>query len=357
MDLAMHVDSDDDGWRIVGTGRDVETVNEFLDHLGHLNYSPHTVRAYAFDLVSFLRWLAQERLDLAEVSTEALLGYLAALRTEPAPRARSTNVRSIIDAGKVGYAPTTVNRRMAAISRLFGFLAMREPSAVNPMPSRRSVRARNEHPPSGLLGHLSRPQGRSPLRVREPRRLPRALEPSEAASLLKSLRTWRDQAIAGLMLFSGLRSGEVLGLEVRDVDIGARWIRVTGKGNRERRVPLDPDVGAVVQAYVSEERPECTTTSLFVVAKGPHRGRPLTPAGLRTVFRYHRMKSGVTDAHPHALRHSFGSALATAGVDLAVIQGLMGHQHADSAAAYIHLAPAHLRQEFDAARARQRARS
>jgi site-specific recombinase XerD len=94
---------------------------------------------------------------------------------------------------------------------------------------------------------------------------------------------------------------------------------------------------------------------LFVVAKGPHRGQPLTAAGLRTIFRYHRGRAGVPAGHPHALRHSFGTALAEAGVDLAVLQALMGHDHVDSSAAYIHLAPAHVRAAYDAARQRQRA--
>jgi site-specific recombinase XerD len=75
---------------------------------------------------------------------------------------------------------------------------------------------------------------------------------------------------------------------------------------------------------------------------------------MRRVFRYHRERSGVAAGHPHALRHSFGTALAEAGVDLSVLQALMGHTHVDSAAAYIHLAPAHLRVAYDAARARQR---
>jgi site-specific recombinase XerD len=92
-----------------------------------------------------------------------------------------------------------------------------------------------------------------------------------------------------------------------------------------------------------------------VVAKGPHRGQPLTAAGLRRVFRYHREISGVAAGHPHALRHSFGTALAEAGVDLPVLQALMGHDHVDSSAACIHLAPAHVRAAYDAARDRQRA--
>jgi site-specific recombinase XerD len=159
------------------------------------------------------------------------------------------------------------------------------------------------------------------------------------------------------MVFSGLRSAEVLGLQVRDIDIARGWARVVGKGNKERRVPIDPDVASLVQAYLLAERPETSSSALFVVAKGPHRGEPLTPAGLRTVFRHHRAKAGVPAGHPHALRHSSGTALAEAGVDLAVIQALMGHDHVDSAAAYIHLAPAHLRSAYDAARARQRSQS
>lgn len=190
--------------------------------------------------------------------------------------------------------------------------------------------------------------------MREPRRLPRGLDRAETRALLASFRTERDRSIAGLMLFSGLRSAEVLGLRVADVDVGRGWVRVVGKGDKERAVPVDPDVGALVQSYLLAERPETSSTALFVVAKGPNRGQPLSAAGLRRVFRYHRERSGVAAGHPHALRHSFGTALAEAGVDLAVLQALMGHDHVDSSAAYIHLAPAHLRSAYDAARARQR---
>jgi integrase/recombinase XerD len=167
----------------------------------------------------------------------------------------------------------------------------------------------------------------------------------------------RDKAIAGLMLFSGLRSAEVLCLGVCDVDIGGGWVRVCGKGSRERRVPIDAEVGGWVQAYLLAERPDTEQSALFVVAKGPHRGRPLTAAGLRTIFRYHRARAGVSAAHPHALRHSFGTALAEAGVDLAVIQALLGHAHVDSSVGYIHLAPVRVRAAYDQARAVQRARA
>ena len=136
-----------------------------------------------------------------------------------------------------GLAAATVNRRLAAISGLFTFRAMRDPAAVNPMPKGPAARRVTASQRDGLLAHLARPQPRSALRARQPRRLPRGLEHAEINVFLGSLRTWRDKAIAGLMLFSGLRSAEVLALQVADIDIGGGWARVAGKGGRERRAP------------------------------------------------------------------------------------------------------------------------
>lgn len=330
-------------------------INDYLCYLVDRAYSWRTVEAYAFDLLTFARWLMSESIELAAVSTDVLLRYLAFCRSAPVRGRLGDNVYSIWDGRNAGYAATTINRRLAAISGLFGYREMLEPAAKNPVPRGKEARRLVAGERSGLLGHLARPRSRSRLRLREPRRLPRGLDRDEIRALLTSLRSDRDRAIAGLMLFCGLRSAEVLGLQVRDVDIGRGWVRVNGKGNKERQVPLDPDVAGLIQAYLLAERPETTATALFVVAKGPNRGQALTRAGLRTVFRYHRERAGVPAGHPHALRHSFGTALAEAGVDLAVIQALMGHDHVDSAAAYIHLAPTHLRAAYDAARARQRA--
>ena len=332
-------------------------VNEFLGYLADRNYSPRTRRAYAYDLLAVARWLLGEGLSLEEVDTDVLLRFLTACREAVLPGRPGGNVYSIRDGRNTGYAPSTVNRRIAAVSAMFAFRQMRDPGARNPVPRGREARAASRGERTGMLAHVARPAARSGLRLREPRRLPRGLSQDEATALLGSFHTWRDRAIAGLMLFSGLRSAEVLGLVVADVDIPRRWARVVGKGDKERRVPIDLDVAGVIQTYLLVERPQTEEAALFVVAKGPSRGRPLTPAGLRTVFRHHRARAGVPEGHPHALRHSFGTALAEAGVDLSVIQALMGHDHVDSSAAYIHLAPSVLREEFDAARTRLRARS
>jgi site-specific recombinase XerC len=107
----------------------------------------------------------------------------------------------------------------------------------------------------------------------------------ESAALLGSFRTWRDRAIAGLMLLSGMRSAEVLGLMVADVDIVRRWVRVIGKGDKERRVPIDLDVAGAIQTYLLVERPETEITMLFdnqdwaargFCAAGPTRGGRLS---------------------------------------------------------------------------------
>ena len=354
---SLRVTVTDGSWTVTGSPSErLRLVNDYLGYLADRHYSPRTVRSYAFDLLHFSRWTIEEKLPLEAVATDHLLRYIAACRATTLPGRPSGNVVSIADGRAVaGYAATTINRRLAAISGLYAYRCMRDPEAGNPVPRRRDARHLGQGKSNGLLGHLSRAKPGSQLRLREPRRLPRGLDTAEIRALLGSFRNTRDRGIAGLMLFSELRSAEVLGLDVRDVDIARGWVRVIGKGNKERRVPIDPEVAGVLQSYLLAERPESETTALFLVAKGPHRGQPLTPAGLRTVFRYHRQRANVPAGHPHALRHSFGTALAESGVDLSVLQALMGHDHVDSASAYIHLAPRHLRAAYDDARIRQRA--
>lgn len=357
-EAGLSLDQGDDGWRLVGdeTGR-FGLVNEYLAYLVDRNYSPRTIRTYGFGLLAFCRWLEAEDIDFSAVTTDVLLRFLAACRSERvAGRRGGPNVVGLDGRRTDTLLPATVNLRLAAVSGLFSFASLRDPNKPNPVPKGREAKRLTAGERTGMLSHVARaPKRRSPLRVRDTKRLPATLDHREVVALLESLRTWRDRAIAGLMVFCGLRSAEVLALDVTDVDIGARWLRVSGKGGKQRRVPLDVDVAGVIQTYLLAERPDTTSTRLFIVAKGPTRGQPLSPAGLRRVFRYHRGLTGIAAAHPHALRHTFGSALAEAGVDLAMMQALLGHAHIDTTARYIHLAPTHVKAEFDAARARQRA--
>jgi integrase/recombinase XerC len=131
-------------------------------------------------------------------------------------------VYSIRDGRSTGCAAATVNRRMAAVSGLFEFRAMRDPDTASPVPKGAGRRQAVRGERGGLLGHLA------------------TARPSSRV---------RDKAMAGLMLLSGLRSAEVLALRVGDVDIPRGWVLVTGKGDKERRVPVDAEVAGLIQAW------------------------------------------------------------------------------------------------------------
>jgi site-specific recombinase XerD len=89
----------------------------------------------------------------------------------------------------------------------------------------------------------------------------------------------------------------------------------------------------------------------FVVLRGPSTGQPMTEAGLRSLFRRHRATSGASRVRPHRLRHTYGTELATAGMDLLVLRELMGHASPETTAGYVHLSPMTLAAEYAAARA------
>ena len=165
-------------------------VNEYLAYLADRNYSPKTVRAYGFDLLAFCRWLAAERHRAGRGEhgrAAAVPACLPARRRSRAGRARtwSRSAGARLDQ----YAATTINRRLAAISGLFAFRAMRDPALANPVPKGREARRPAAGERNGMLAHTARrPKTRSALRLREPRRLPAALSQPEAAELLASFR-------------------------------------------------------------------------------------------------------------------------------------------------------------------------
>ena len=134
-DSDLRVDDSGAGWALSGPAAGRFTlVNEFLGYLADRRYSPRTVRAYAFDLLAFCRWLLAEDAQLGDVTAETLLRYLSHCRTATFRGRPGGNVYSIRDGRSTGYAAATVNRRMAAISGLFEFRAMRDPDTPSPVP-------------------------------------------------------------------------------------------------------------------------------------------------------------------------------------------------------------------------------
>ena len=339
-----------------GEGQEVAVIAGYLGYVATRGFSRHTVRAYAYDMLAFWRWLEATDKDARRVTTEDLLGYIEWEKRRENPQRPGRNVYRLEDGRAGGMATGTINRRLAAIYGFYEHLLRIDPDSLprNPVPRGQVSRAWTMAP-YGLLGHIRRRVTRSALRLKAPQRLPRSLSPAEVERLVGSFRTLRDKAVALLMLYGGLRSSEILSLQMQDLDLPGGKVRVWGKGGRERVVPVDADALRLVQRYILYERPESEEPQIFLAAKGANRGRPLSSAGLRRIFRYHRLRSGVRAGNAHRLRHTYATNLAQAGVDAHVLRDLMGHAHIESSLVYIHLTAQHLREEYDRALQRVKA--
>ena len=163
---------------------------------------------------------------------------------------------------------------------------------------------------------------------------------------MTTFRTFRDLAVVGLMLLDGLRSCEILTLQLEDLKLADAQLHVLGKGQKQRTLPLPGEIMEVLQSYLRLERPLTNSPSLFVALKGRRRGRPMTPAGLRSLFRHHRMCSQVPTANPHRFRHTFGADMVRAGISLPALQHLMGHSQIHTTMLYVQLAPQDIWREY-----------
>jgi integrase/recombinase XerD len=148
------------------------------------------------------------------------------------------------------------------------------------------------------------------------------------------------------MLLQGLRSVEVLTLNRDDLLLSEGQMRVRGKGNKLRFVPLAPETIQLLDHYLRLERPDPCTAALFVSLKGTARGARMTPAGLRSLFRYHRQTTGVVIANPHRFRHTFASDMIRAGISLPALMRLMGHADIQTTLHYAQITPQDIYLEY-----------
>ena len=193
----------------------------------------------------------------------------------------------------------------------------------------------------------------SRLRVKEPKRCIVPLSVDEVARFWGSFRTARDLAIVGLMLLQGLRSAEVLAFNRDDILLSEGQLRVRGKGNKLRLSSLAPETIQLLDHYLRLERPDPCSAALFVSLKGPARGTRMTPAGLRSLFRYHRQTTGIQLANPHRFRHTFASDMVRAGVSLPALMQLMGHADIQTTLLYVRVTPQDVYLQYTRAVAQQ----
>ncbi|HEX7196787.1 MAG TPA: tyrosine-type recombinase/integrase [Candidatus Limnocylindria bacterium] len=282
----------------------------------------NTVLASAFDLKVFFSVIDKDPVD---VDTADVLAFIKAQRE---PRHGATVVR--IEDGESGLSARTIKRRLATVAGLYEYLIIRADTTV----SRNPV-------PRGLA--MRRPGQRAvrsvPL-IRTPRTLPRVIDPVEVDAFIAALRSRRDRAMVEAMLLGGLRRCEVLGLRLGDVRPGERRLFIAeGKGGHQRIVPVSQRFFLTLGDYLTGERPdEAIDDHVFLVLKGPRRGRPLSAPGLDEVVAGARARAGIEHLTCHQLRHTCFTRLREAGMALEAIQAQAGHRSIESTRIYLHLA-------------------
>lgn len=303
-------------------------LDEYVAFVG-ARASVNTMLATAFDLKVFFTIVAKPP---SEVTTGDVFEFL---RVQRLPRQGGNVIRTD---GEQGLAARTIARRLSTVRGLFSYLIVRGDALVvhNPVPTGLAARRAGRRSSRG-----------APL-IRTPRTMPRVLAPVEADALLGALRRDRDRAMVEAMLLGGLRRCEVLGLRLADVHVGERRLFIAeGKGGRQRIVPVARRFFDSLARYLDRERPTVDgVDAVFVVLKGPRRGRPLSASGLDEILQGARGRAGLERGTCHQLRHTCFTRLREAGMALEAIQAQAGHTSIESTRIYVHLANDWLAAEY-----------
>ena len=260
------------------------------------NYSTHTVKSYINILDQFMRWLT---VPLPEVTRKEIGAYVDHLL-----RKRRT--------------PKTITCHLQTIRLFFDYLINEEGrSMLNPV---------------------------TQISLRLPKPLPRHLKDGQVRELFDGIRDLRDRAMFMLMLRCGLRVQEVAELTVDAIELGRRQIFVFhGKGAKDRVVYMSEDARLALLAYL--EKRSSKTKALFLVQKGPMRGKPLSVRGIQKRIEYYARKSSL-DVSCHRLRHTMATQLLNADAGLATIQDLLGHGQITTTQRYCRVANLKVQRDY-----------
>ncbi len=277
-------------------------VDEYLSTLAvERGYSEQTVSSYAADLSDFLDFLEDQGLKSpAEIKAPHLLLYLSSLR-------------------KRGLAEETIARRLSSLRGFFKFLVLEHGLAENPL----------------LLVEGPKPGRKLPvvLSVEEVKRLLEAPEGKNAIGL-------RDQTMLELVYSSGLRVSELVGLRLFDLNLEVGFVRVKGKGGKERLVPMGEMARDRLRKYLLYGRPKLLRPGTDVPEVFLNRrGKPLTRQRFWQILKKYALKAGLDPERisPHVLRHSFATHLLEGGADLRTVQALLGHASLATTQIYTHV--------------------
>jgi integrase/recombinase XerD len=285
----------------------------FLNHAGvERGLSPLTVEAYAGDLNRFLEYVEKAgAVGLADLTRDVVVGFLLALEED-------------------GLSARSRARALSALRRMLAFAADRGLLANDPL--------------LGIEG------------PRLPQQLPRVLRPDQTAALLSAIDTdtplgLRNFAMLELLYGAGLRVSELVGLPLSGLDRRAGLVRVVGKGQRERVVPIGDAALEALDDYLAEargqllgDRPD-TSRAVFLSRRGSAMTRQNFFAFLRSLAR----KAGIPSelVSPHVLRHAFATDLLEGGADLRSIQAMLGHSDLATTQIYTHVSRGRLRETVE----------
>jgi integrase/recombinase XerC len=286
-----------------------EEIERFLDSRRRENVSEHTLRAYAADLGQFLQFVASRRERDPHPGGFDLLLLRAWLA----------------DLYHRGLSPVSMRRKIAALRSFFGFLVQQGSLELN------SAR---------LIGA-----------PRAPKTIPRVMTAEQTSNLLDAApgrterpHVTRDVAILEILYGCGLRVSELCGLNLEDIDLSERWLRVRGKGRKERQVPFPSKAAAALDRYLAERRPKPGEQALFL----NRRGTRLTDRSVRNVVKiYATLLAGDSSIHPHSFRHAYATHLLSDGADLRSIQELLGHSRLSTTQQYTKVSLADLMAVYD----------
>lgn len=274
-------------------------------------HSPHTLAAYRRDLSALMAWCAAQGHDAWPVTAAPIQQWLASGHAE-------------------GLDPRTLARRLSAVRRFYRHLRR-----------------------SGQIGHDDPTQGlRAPRRAH---RLPALIDPDTTARLLEDQPQtplqWRDRALCELLYSSGLRLSELVGLDLTDLDLAVGEVRVMGKGQRMRQLPVGAKAREALGIWLAVRAQLAHPDELALFVN--HRGMRLTGRSVQRLLARRAVTQGLAQhVHPHLLRHAFATHLLESSGDLRAVQELLGHQRLSTTQIYTHLDFQHLAQGYDRAHPR-----
>jgi len=278
------------------------SIESFIDYLSiERGLSPNTLQAYRRDLCQFRDWLKKEFLQV----DSALIGnYLATLR-------------------KKGNKSRTLNRKLSVVRMFYKFLYTEGKIDHNPVEGVSSPR----------LG----------------RKIPSFLSEKEVEALLEAPSVdeeygSRDRAILEVVYGAGLRISELVNLNLTDLNLKGGWVKVLGKGSKERIVPLGREACRWVRIYLRKRRIE-TTDKLSLFCN--RYGKRLSRQACWKITKKYSQKSGITKKiSPHTLRHSFATHLLSRDADLRFVQELLGHTNISTTQIYTHITQERLKKVY-----------